>query len=69
MASNDKTAGTTIPAAPTAIEPVGFKMPDPSVVGRSMADIAERSQRLVGEWLKRQAHEEHATDPLNIGRA
>ncbi|MDR3536941.1 MAG: class I poly(R)-hydroxyalkanoic acid synthase [Acetobacteraceae bacterium] len=34
-----------------------------------MADIAERSQRLVGEWLKRQAGEEHAADPLNIGRA
>ena len=44
-------------------------MPDPSVVGRSMADIAERSQRLVGEWLKRQSQEEHAADPLNIGRA
>ena len=33
-----------------------------------MADIAERSQRIVTEWLKRQAEEEHA-DPLNIGRA
>jgi polyhydroxyalkanoate synthase len=44
-------------------------MPDPTVVGRSMADIAERSQRLVGEWLKRQSEEEVSTDPLNIGRA
>ena len=31
-----------------------FKLPDPAVVGRSMADIAERSQRIVSEWLKRQ---------------
>ena len=34
-----------------------------------MADIAERSQRIVGEWLKRQSQEDHAADPLNIGRA
>nr|WP_294577910.1 class I poly(R)-hydroxyalkanoic acid synthase [uncultured Rhodopila sp.] len=46
-----------------------FKIPDPAFVGRSMADIAERSQRLVAEWLKRQPTEEHAADPLNIGRA
>ena len=38
----------------------GFKLPDPAEIGRSMADIAERSQRIVGEWLKRQANEEHA---------
>ena len=44
-------------------------MPDPAAIGRSMADIAERSQRIVGEWLKRQAQEEHAADPLNIGSA
>ena len=47
----------------------GFKLPDPTVLGRSMADIAERSQRIVGDWLKRQPQEEHATDPLNIGSA
>ena len=50
-------------------ETVGFKLPDPAEIGRSMADIAERSQRIVGEWLKRQASEEHAPDPLNIGSA
>ncbi|WP_428486286.1 PHA/PHB synthase family protein [Rhodopila sp.] len=44
-------------------------MPDPNVVGRSMADIAERSQRIVTDWLKRQSESEHHTDPLNIGRA
>jgi polyhydroxyalkanoate synthase len=47
-----------------------FKMPDASELGRSMADIAERSQRIVGEWLKRQAEEgPKAPDPLNIGGA
>jgi polyhydroxyalkanoate synthase len=72
MATNDKNTGTVTSApgaAPASLEAAGFKMPDPSVLGRSMADIAERSQRLVGEWLKRQAHEDHAADPLNIGRA
>jgi polyhydroxyalkanoate synthase subunit PhaC len=46
-----------------------FKMPDPTVVTRSMADIAERSQRIVGEWLKRQSQEQKSPDPLNIGNA
>src|SRR3984885_2629966 len=50
-------------------ETPGFKLPDPAEIGRSMADIAERSQRIVGEWLKRQASEEHPLDPLNIGSA
>ncbi len=47
----------------------GFKLPDPAEIGRSMADIAERSQRIVGEWLKRQSDEEHSPDPLNIASA
>jgi len=34
-----------------------------------MADIAARSQRLVNDWLKRQAAEGVALDPLNIGGA
>jgi polyhydroxyalkanoate synthase len=50
-------------------EGAAFKMPDPAVIGRSMADIAERSQRIVSEWLKRQPPSEHAADPLNIGSA
>src|SRR5690349_12384491 len=53
----------------TKTEPSGYKLPDPEEIGRSMADIAERSQRIVSEWLKRQATEEHAPDPLNIGSA
>ena len=47
----------------------GFKMPDPAEIGRSMADVAERSQRIVGDWLKRQTTEEQSADPLNIGSA
>jgi polyhydroxyalkanoate synthase len=53
----------------TKTETTGFRLPDPAEIGRSMADIAERSQRIVGEWLKRQSHEEHAPDPLNIASA
>ena len=74
MAANEKIAGAASTAAPTlpnqaVADTAGFKIPDPAMVGRSMADIAERSQRLVGEWLKRQSHADHAADPLNIGRA
>jgi polyhydroxyalkanoate synthase len=73
MAANDKTEGTS-PAITTKTELeapglASFKIPDPAVVGRSMADIAERSQRLVAEWLRRQPLEDHTADPLNIGRA
>ena len=59
-----------------------MKMPDPAMIGRSMATIAERSQRIVGDWLRRQAaaRAEGAApaggqdgrldlDPLNIGGA
>src|SRR5690242_9928928 len=56
-------------AANTKTEPPGFKLPDPEEIGRSMADIAERSQRIVSEWLKRQGTQEHAPDPLNIASA
>jgi polyhydroxyalkanoate synthase subunit PhaC len=73
MASNDKNAGivpsSSTSAAPTTLEAAGFKLPDPTVVGRSMADIAERSQRIVGEWLKRQSQDGPSADSMNIGRA
>ena len=36
-------------------KPRTFRLPDPAQLGRSMADIAERSQRIVGDWLKRRA--------------
>jgi polyhydroxyalkanoate synthase len=48
----------------------GFKLPDPAEVGRSMADIAERSQRLVADWLHRQRQDgAPGLDPLNISGA
>lgn len=47
----------------------GFKLPDPAAIGRSMTDVAERSQRIVSEWLKRQGDQKPAADPLNIGSA
>src|ERR1700722_4539163 len=46
-----------------------FKLPDPAAFGHTMADIAERSQRIVTDWLRRMPKEEHDTDPLNIGTA
>jgi polyhydroxyalkanoate synthase len=53
---------------PESEEP-DIRLPDPARLGRSMADIAARSQRLVNDWLKRQAAEGVALDPLNIGGA
>ena len=50
-------------------EPTDIKLPDPEFMGRSMADIAARSQRLVNDWLKRQAQEGVSLDPLNVGGA
>ncbi|HLB99397.1 MAG TPA: class I poly(R)-hydroxyalkanoic acid synthase [Acetobacteraceae bacterium] len=58
--------GDTPPSAPDS---PGFRLPDAAMLGRSMADIAERSQRIVSEWLKRQGDAEHTPDPLNIGSA
>ncbi len=69
LGAGTPTAAAPAAAVPAALQASGFKMPDPSVVSRSMADVAERSQRLVGEWLKRQARQDHSADPLNIGRA
>ncbi len=59
-------------ADPKTPDPAPFKMPDPAELSRSMSDIAQRSQRLVADWLKRQADEGTTTpnaDPLNIGAA
>ncbi len=46
-----------------------IKQPDTGALGRGVADIAARSQKLVAEWLKRQAAEGVALDPLNVGSA
>jgi len=53
----------------TAVASPGFKLADPAVLGRSMADIAERSQRLVTEWLHRQSRDAPDMDPMNVGHA
>ena len=64
MADPGKNAPTS-PNTPTE----GFKLADPAVLGRSMAGIAERSQRLVTDWLNRQSHEMPSIDPMNVGSA
>lgn len=47
------------------------KMPDPAELTKAMTGIAERSQRLVSEFLSRQAQnpEVQVSDPLNLGQA
>ncbi|WP_426958078.1 PHA/PHB synthase family protein [Muricoccus radiodurans] len=49
-----------------------FRLPDPAVVTRTMSDVAERGQRIVSEFLRRQQAEGGTManpDPLNIGNA
>ena len=50
------------------------KLPDPVELSRAMAGIAERSQKLVSDFLERQSQETNGLnnqplDPLNIGGA
>lgn len=50
--------------------PQDFRLPDPALVTRTMAEVAERGQRIVGDFLKRQATVASGNpDPLNIGGA
>ena len=47
-------------------------MPDPALVTRTMAEVAERGQRIVSDFLRRQTVEGAGAanpDPLNIGSA
>ena len=47
-----------------------FKLPDPAMLSRNMADIASRSQRIVLEFLKRQGDDSlPGFDPTSIGSA
>ncbi len=48
-----------------------FKLPDPSTMSRTMADIAEKSQKLVSDFLSRQAANPSVglSDPMNVGGA
>jgi polyhydroxyalkanoate synthase subunit PhaC len=52
-----------------APEPPHFALPDPALVSRTMADVAERSQRIVADFLRRQSDESPDPDPLKIGHA
>ncbi|WP_432761249.1 PHA/PHB synthase family protein [Roseomonas indoligenes] len=56
---------------PPAAEAPAFRLPDPALVGRTMADVAERGQRIVREFLRRQGEGDGtpSPDPLNIGNA
>ena len=65
QAAPRQTAGTKDAGKPQ--DP--YKLPDPRELSRSMADIADRSRRIVSEWLKRQSQEEAVADPLNIASA
>ncbi|MDB5369271.1 MAG: poly(R)-hydroxyalkanoic acid synthase, class [Roseomonas sp.] len=52
----------------------GFRMPDPNMVSRTMADVAERGHRIVTDFLNRQtlSASENGTpgpDPLHLGSA
>jgi polyhydroxyalkanoate synthase len=53
----------------TTPDPFNFRLPDPDALSRSMAQVAERSQRIVNDWLKRQSAETPQADPLNIAHA
>ena len=46
-----------------------FRLPDPSLVTRTMSDVAERGQRIVADFLKRQTDNSSDPDPLGIGAA
>ncbi len=48
-----------------------LKIPDPLELSRSMAEIAEKSQKLVSDWIDRQmrANGPPNVDPLNISSA
>ncbi|MCW8084554.1 PHA/PHB synthase family protein [Sabulicella glaciei] len=50
-------------------EPINPKLPDPALVTRTMAEVAERGQRIVADFLKRQSEETPSPDPFNIGSA
>jgi len=50
-------------------KPPEYNLPDPALVSRTMAEVAERGQRIVQDFLKRQSDGTGNPDPLNIGGA
>jgi polyhydroxyalkanoate synthase len=67
--------GGLMPEQDPGADKSSFRLPDPTLVTRTMADVAERGQRIVAEFLKRQsegggnAAPPGAIDPLNLGGA
>ncbi|MBU8542682.1 class I poly(R)-hydroxyalkanoic acid synthase [Roseomonas oleicola] len=63
--------GSGAPEAGDKGAAASFRLPDPALVSRTMADVAERGQRIVGDFLKRQSDGAPAAgpDPLHIGSA
>ncbi len=55
-------------AASPEADPPSFRMPDPGLISRTMTDVAERSGRIVREFLRRQATDD-LPDAMHIGRA
>lgn len=51
------------------VKPPEFNLPDPALVSRTMAEVAERGQRIVQDFLKRQSDGTGNPDPMNIGGA
>jgi polyhydroxyalkanoate synthase subunit PhaC len=46
-----------------------FRLPDPALVTRTMAEVAKRGQRIVTDFLRRQTGTGATPDPLNISGA
>jgi len=69
--ASNASAAPPSPAATAAPEAAGFRLPDPDLVSRTMADVAERGQRIVTDFLRRQGATDGPPnpDPLNIGSA
>jgi len=58
----------------TPPDPGAFRLPDPALVSRTMAQVAERGQRIVTDFLKRQAEtgpdgRPVGADPMQLGAA
>jgi polyhydroxyalkanoate synthase len=58
----------------TPTDPGAFRLPDPALVSRTMADVAERGQRIVTDFLKRHAEGRSpegapGPDPMQMGAA
>jgi polyhydroxyalkanoate synthase len=66
LVSQQQNAPAASDAAPA--EGKDFRLPDPAALSRTMADVAERSGRIVQEFLRRQSADGLA-DQMHIGRA